>query len=104
MGLKAFLDSALSAFEKDHDDPSFTYKGESLSCIPSNESNSMPLQVDGFLIEIDLTLIVRKAVLPEKPIAGKKLTYNGKEYRIARVTEPAAGSHWEIAFKDANQG
>lgn len=104
MGLKNFLDSALGNFEKDHGTPTFTLDGLDYRCVPSTERTTMPLEVEGFMLEVDLTLIVRKSMLSNKPATGKTLTFKGKTYRIERVSEPASGSHWEIAIKDPDQG
>lgn len=96
------MNSALSEFEKDHGEPQLTYKGSTVSCIPSTENRSMPLEIDGFELQVDLTLIVRKAVLPTKPQNHDPLRYGSKDYKILRVGEPASGSHWEIGLKDPN--
>lgn len=103
MALASFIDSALSEFESDHDSPKITYKGNELVCVPANANTAIPLEVDGFTVEVDLVLIVRKNTLATKPIAGEHFDYNGGQYRIVRVTEPAVGSHWEVSAKDINQ-
>jgi hypothetical protein len=101
----------------------FTWKGAEVICCPSGLRAGQSVELGGFMREIQLTLIVRKdhfitadstlvtvdsvlvtmdSDMPH-PVAGKKLTFRGKSYRILAAKEAATRSHYELDLGDPNK-
>ena len=114
---------ALKHLERLTGDQTFTWKGAEVLCVPSSLRAGQAIQVGGFEREITLTLIVRKehfltadstlvtvdselwtvdSDMPH-PVAGKKLTFRGKTYRILSAKESAPRSHYELDLGDPNR-
>jgi len=104
--------------------PSFLWKGATIPCIPSTETRGTMLEIGGKVLEITLTLrVLRKHFITADstlitmdstlytmdndtptPVAGKKLTFRGRTYRIANAGEDAARAFFKLDLVDANSG
>ena len=106
------------------DESMFTWKGASIECIPSNMERGLSvivgakewmvslslyvlrthfLSADNTLISADSTLYTADNGKPH-PIAGRKLTYIGKDYRILSVTEDPSRAFYKVVLSDENSG
>lgn len=83
--------------------PTFSVGDASFLCVPSTLNAGNQLEIGGLLETIELTLIVRKDILPTRPATGSKLTHGGTEYRVLTVNEPAGGTTWEINVGSKNR-
>lgn len=83
--------------------PLLTIGEASYLCVPSTLNAGNQLEIGGLLETIDLTLIVRKDIMPSRPATGSKLTHSGTEYRVLTVNEPAGGTTWEINVGSKNR-
>ncbi len=101
----------------------FTWKGVEVLCVPSGLRAGQSIEVGGFMREIQFTLIVRRehfitadstlitvdsvlftadSDMPH-PVAGKKIVFRGKDYRILAAREAAPRSHYELDLGDPNR-
>ena len=121
--LGALFTDALHHIEGQLGDQTFTWKGNEVTCVPSGLRAGQVIAVGGFQKEIQLSLIVRRdnfismdstlhtvdSILftmdndMPHPVAGKKTTFRGKEYRILSAKESAPRSHYELDLGDPNR-
>ncbi len=130
MSLSAELTAGLCELESDLA-TTFRWKGIKfngsldLPCIVSTLRRGLMLMHGGFEVgpEVQLTLIVRKEVLPPivtadntiitvdstlpdtsnstaPPRTGNRLIHRNITYRVSVVRDAAAGSHWELDLTD----
>lgn len=100
----------------------FTWKGKEIPCVPSSLLRGTVIIVGGNEEIIDLTLFVRRIHFitfdstlitmdndlltmdndTPVPVAGRKLTFRGKQYRILTAKESGPESHFELNLADPN--
>lgn len=82
-----FIDSQLEAFDEVIDllGSTVTHKGTSYSAIVNSIRTSTKPQDGGLLGEIDSIVLVRKSDFAAAPVAGDRLTIDGKTVRIDTV-------------------
>ena len=100
----------------------FTWKGKEVVCVPDTLNIGSTVIEGGFEREVTCTLYVRRSHFltidstlvtidsdlytidndTPTPVAGRKLTFRGKVYRIARAGENGARSHFVLTLVDPN--
>lgn len=124
--LGSFIQGGLQSLNRDLGEPSFTFYGLSINCIPTTLEYATINSLAGREEEITLALIVDMDDLPEavtvdmdtltidstawtaddyapQPRGGHKLTYSGRVYRILRVKTSPDGSHITVICGSANR-
>jgi hypothetical protein len=83
----------------------FTWAGANYPCTVNQTAASQMLDVGGFQLHSDLTLLVRTDVLPAVgPKEKQTLTFAGRSYRIDRVLVTHGGNITSLACNDPGQG
>jgi hypothetical protein len=118
------LGIALKRAEAITGNPTFTWHGTEVPCTPSTLRRGQPIEVGGHTAEVTMTLYVRRdqyftvdSTLTSvngdlwfgittdthkpRPVAGRKLVFQGREYRILSAREPSPRSHYELELGDS---
>jgi hypothetical protein len=124
MALRSILTGALEFLSSEFDKPPvFVWRGVDVQCVPTSESRGNTLEIGGFVELVTLSLYVdRSAFIASDPtlvvvddeiftaeasqvvpVAGKKLTFKGRPYRILTARESAVGSHILLNLGDPNR-
>jgi hypothetical protein len=101
----------------------FVWRGVEVQCVPTSESRGNTLEIGGFVELVTLSLYVDRSAFVASdptlvvvddeiftaeasqvvPVAGKKLTFKGRSYRILTARESAVGSHILLNLGDPNR-
>lgn len=118
------LTVALKRAESVTGNPTFTWHGAEIPCTSSTLRRGQPIEVGGHTLEVSMTLYVRRDQFftvdstlttvngnlwssfntdthAPRPVAGRKLTFQGRAYRILSAREPSPRSHYELELGDA---
>jgi hypothetical protein len=61
------------------------------------------ITADSTVITVDSTLVTVDSDGKKHPMAGRKITFRGKRWRISSVTLSACGSHYELTLVAATK-
>ena len=124
MPLRDILTGGLEFLASEFDKPPvFVWRDVEVPCVPTSESRGDTLEIGGFVEQVTLSLYVDRAafiasdatlvVVDDEifttdgtqpvPVAGKKLTFKGRSYRILTAREAAVGSHIVLNLGDPNR-
>jgi hypothetical protein len=82
----------------------FTWQGTDYPCIIGQRAETKALELDGFALGADLTLVVRLAALPATPATQQTVIVNGRTLRIETVTHAPDSKFVVLALVDPNRG
>jgi len=120
--MATFLVRGMARLETLSGNQTFTWKSSEVPCVPSDARVGITLSQGGFERTVELSLIVRRNEFlsidttlitidsdlwtadsdKPHPVAGRKLIFRGKTYRIVQARESAARSHYVLDLTDAN--
>jgi hypothetical protein len=104
MGLRDEIAADMLEIHADLDSPTCTYLGTAYDCIPSGNSRGTTLALGGFEVEIEFSLRIRIDDLGDVvPVAGKRITYAGTEYKIAAAYRDGSGAFFCLMLQDPNR-
>lgn len=132
MSVKSLLSSGLQRMESYLDTPKIYFRNGKYPCVPSTERRGTVLERGGKMMEVTLTVHVRKDAIPspvtaedenvsvewdapdvleagantpisETPRSGRRAGRNKVLYRIISVHDSAPGSHWVLDLADAKR-
>lgn len=124
MALRDILTGGLEFLSSEFDKPPvFVWRGVDVQCVPTSETRGNTLEIGGFVEQVTLSLYADRAsfiasdstlvVVDDEiftldgtqrvPVAGKKLTFKGRSYRILTARESAVGSHIVLNLGDPNR-
>jgi hypothetical protein len=114
--------SALATLRGDLENPTFTWKGLEVPCVPNSIGVGSIVEAGGFEMTVTLSLHVDRREFfsadstlwfadsdlmtmdndRPTPVSGKTLVYNGATYRIIRTTKTADGASIGLLCGDRN--
>jgi len=110
--LQRFITESNLEIEKHMGNPTFTWNGNTYTCIPSVAEFKRDLETGGFSIVKLLTATVRRlncsglAVFTALPTAQQKITYSidGLQYRIESIHTDPSGSYFRMIAEGTSKG
>ena len=122
MSIADFTRSALAGLRADLESPTFTWREASVPCVPNTLGIGSIVSDGGYEMTVSLTLFVdRTEFLPADstlvtidselytmdddrptPVAGRVITYQGAERRIAKTMQTADGACIILMCADVN--
>lgn len=99
------VEAGLTELRRQLLNPTLTWNGSEVAYLRSTLRRGEQVEVGGKLVTIDSTLFIQLQDLPPGyvvPSAGKLITVDEVDYRIATVRLVAPRSHYEIAIIDRN--
>lgn len=87
-----------------------TWAGVEYPCASGQSLAGKGLDVDGFALTDDLTIVLRREILPSIPQAQQTVSYNrggtgtAKTYRIASVTTTPGDAFVQLSLVDPSRG
>ena len=101
-------------------DQTFTWRGAEIPCVPNGASVGTTVEVGGYqetvalvlyvkrdrFLTMDSTLVTMDSNLftmdndKPKPVSGRKLTFNGREYRILTAREDGSRAYYTLNLAD----
>jgi hypothetical protein len=114
--------SALATLRGDLENPTFTWKGAEIPCVPNSLGVGSIVEAGGFEMTVTLSLHVDRREFfsadstlwfadsdlmtmdndRPTPVSGKTLVYKGATYRIIRTTKTADGASIGLICGDRN--
>lgn len=96
---------SLKETEKNLGSPTFNFAGNNYPCVQNEARSSKILDLGGNAISCDLTLFVRKDVLPSPaPREKQTLVFNGRKFRIDKISAIAGDEVLAYICNDAREG
>lgn len=99
------VEAGLTELRRQLLNPTLNWNGAIVPYLRSTLRRGEEVVVGGKLVTIDSTLFIQLVHMPSGsnvPSAGKLITVDGIEYRIATVRLVAPRSHYEVAIFDKN--
>lgn len=107
------------------DKPTFTFRNQTIACIPSTSERGIEIAIGGNVGTIEFSLIVNvddfpnartsdqstitvdastltADAFPGAPDVGNTLIQSARSYRVLRVSKSADGSHWILDCGSVN--
>lgn len=122
MNIADLVRAGLGSLRQDLDNPTFTWHGKDVPCVPQTIGNLAVVALGGFDIQISATLRVdaREFLTADStlvtvdstlysadndtptPVSGKRLTFRGKEYKVGRASVSPCASYYSLDLVDRN--